>query len=135
MPITISPATSTRFASMTVTDPYTFEEWTAAAATVFASREYRQTAALLIDRRQSTPPSADLVDRMTRYLAEHEADLRTACVAIVATDDVGFGMARMTQLKIEFANPHTRVQTFRDADEAIAWLVAESGKRQSALFR
>src|SRR4051812_14166369 len=129
MPITVTSGRSDRFACVTVTGSYTFDEWSAAISKALASSSYRQTGALLIDRRRSNPPTTELVDRMTRYIAEHEPDLRSSCIAIVASDDVGFGMARMTEMKAEHASPGTATRAFRDIDEAIGWLLSESSKR------
>jgi hypothetical protein len=122
MPVTVGPECSGRFVILTVTDPHTFEDWRAAVLSLLNCRLVAPRCAILVDRRAAAPPTRAAVDEMLEFLEEHVTELGGRHVALVATDDGGFGMARMTELKAEFGLPGVTVRTFRDYEEAVAWL-------------
>lgn len=43
-------------------------------------------------------------------------------IALVALEDLSFGLGRMYEIISEGANPHRDVNVFRDVDSALAWL-------------
>ena len=71
MPITATLDPSERFTLVSVTDPYSIEEWCAAMLEIWDSAPFRDHRALLIDRRRATPLSEPFVDTMTGFLAAH----------------------------------------------------------------
>jgi hypothetical protein len=122
MPITASFDPPGRFALVTVTDPYTIEDWCATMLRVWDSAAFVSTRALLIDRRHAEAPSVSFVDAMTRFFAEHQRKIAGTRAAIVVRDDSGFGMGRMTELKASIDNPDAAIRPFRQYDDAVRWL-------------
>jgi hypothetical protein len=122
MPISSSVDPSGRFTLVSVTDPYSIEEWCAAMLVVWNSASFRQHRSLLIDRRRAEPLSVAFVDTMTRFLAEHHSKIAGTRTAIVVRDDTGFGMGRMTELRASVDNPDATIRPFRDYDDAVRWL-------------
>ncbi len=124
MPITAALDPTERFVLVSVTDPYTIEEWCATMLAVWESADFIRHRALLIDRRQAEPLTVAFVDTMTRFLAEHHRKISGSRTAIVVRDDTGFGMGRMTELKASIENPNAAIRPFRDYDGAVRWLTA-----------
>ena len=122
MPITAAVDSSARFTVVSVTDPYTMEEWCGAMLDVWDSPPFKQHRALLIDRRRSEPLTVTFVDTMTRFLAEHQGKIAGSRTAIVVRDDTGFGMGRMTELRASVESPAAMIRPFRDYDDAVRWL-------------
>ena len=81
----------------------------------------RPRFALLIDRRRSQPVTTAFVLEMRAFFQLHREALADSVAAIVADDDAGFGMARMTALR----NPDATIEAFRSYDDAVAWLTSE----------
>lgn len=77
--------------------------------------------ALLLDVRQSTSlatrATADII-RVAEYLGPHKDRVRRC--AVLATENVHFGLSRLGAVYSETAGVMTSV--FRDRDEALAWL-------------
>jgi len=121
MPITWAFDSTQRFALLSVTDPYTLEEWRAAVLAIFEAPVSREHVALLIDRRDTEPPTAEFVIEMNRFFAEHRNTLSTARVAIIVRDN-GAGMARVTQLLSQLETPDATIRGFHSYDEAVRWL-------------
>jgi len=82
---------------------------------------------LLIDVSQSTSlprrPPAEIRD-MAGFLAEHADAIGGKC-AVVASDDVHFGLIRMGSVHSQDSGLETSV--FRSVPEALEWLGATSG--------
>src|ERR1700682_5809820 len=83
MPVTPSADPAGRFAIVTVTDPYTFEEWRTGVLAAGAEAPYRERRRILVDRRRSAPPTTAFVDQMIRFAREHAAHVGRARAAIV----------------------------------------------------
>ena len=124
MPISSTVDPSGRFTLVSVTDPYTIEDWCAAMLLVWDSPPFLRQRALLIDRRRAEPLSVAFVDTMTRFLTEHHDKIAGTRTAIVVRDDSGFGMGRMTELRASVDNPDAMIRPFRDYDDAVRWLTA-----------
>jgi hypothetical protein len=124
MPITAAVDSSARFTVVSVTDPYTMEEWCAAMLDVWDSPPFKKHRALLIDRRRAEPLTVAFVDTMTRFLAEHQDKIAGSRTASVVRDDTGFGMGRMTELRASVESPAAIIRPFRDYDHAVRWLTA-----------
>jgi hypothetical protein len=122
MPVTANIDSTARFAVVSITDPYTIEEWRAAMLVVWESPVFGSRRALLIDRRRSEPPSTAFVEAMATFFSRHQAKIAGTRAAIVVRDDSGFGMGRMTELKASLENPDAMIRPFRDYDEAVRWL-------------
>jgi len=104
-----------------VTDPYTMEEWRDAMTAILAAPVTRTRIALLVDRRDTQPITADAVDQMTLFFSRHAPELAGYRAAILVNSDAVFGMARMTQLRAELRMNGT-IRPFRNPDDAVAWL-------------
>jgi len=122
MPIRWRFDTAGGFALMSVSDPYTIDEWRTAMTAILEAPVSRSHVAILVDRRDTQPLSTQSVEEMTRFLAEYQAELAGGRAAILVSDEANFGMGRMTQLRSRLEIPNTTIRTFRSYDEAIAWL-------------
>jgi hypothetical protein len=118
MPITVTEDANA-LVTLTITDPYTFEEWQAA---VIPFATVAKPVRFLIDRRLATPPSRNVVERMLSCLAAHAGAARDWRVAVVAATDDGYGVARMIELTVEARGLPTRIAPFRSYDAARHWL-------------
>ena len=130
MPITTARDPGEQFAVVTLTDPHTIDEWRDVMLVLWASPGFRETRAVLIDRRLSAPPTSAFVDAMTDFFALHREKLAGTRSAIVVGNDAGFGMGRMTELKASRENPSAAIRPFRLYDEAVVWLTTGPGSRQ-----
>jgi hypothetical protein len=78
---------------------------------------------LFLDTRQSTSlqtqPSEEII-RVAEFLGPYKN--RVQRCAVLATEDIHFGLARMGAVYSEAAGVMTRV--FRDGEEATGWLIA-----------
>jgi hypothetical protein len=118
MPVTVSESQQPHV-TITITDPYTFEEWQAAILP-FATRS--EPVRLLIDRRQATAPSRPIVERMINCLSAHAQAAKDWRVAVVTPTDAGYGVARMIELTVEARRLPPRIAPFRSYEAACLWL-------------
>jgi hypothetical protein len=119
MPVTID-RDSHPHATITVTDPYTFEEWQAAMMPFATSAKPLR---LLIDRSGATAPSRSVVEQMLNCLTAHARAAKDWRVAVVTPTDAGYGVARMIELTVEARGLATRIAPFRTYDAARLWLL------------
>ncbi len=122
MPIHVGVDPSGGFAVVTITDPYTFDEWRDAMQTLLDSIVYGATAGVLVDRRAATPPSLEFIDRMMGFFSSHQDRFLNGRTAIVVDETVAAGMGRMLELKAQVAAPSVLIRVFRDYDTAARWL-------------
>jgi hypothetical protein len=122
MPVRWACDSSERFARLSVTDPYTFEEWCAAVLAVLSAPVSETHHAVLIDRRGAEPLTTEAVTRMVEFLAAHRRDLSGGRAAVVVSDETSFGMTRMLQLKSIIDVPDGTIRPFRIYEEAVVWL-------------
>jgi hypothetical protein len=113
-----------RFAVLTGTDPCTIEEWRSAMAALLEHPVYRERGAVLVDRRQCTPPDKAFVSEMKLFFTRRKRDASGMIAAVVVSNDVAFEIGQ----KSERANPDAAIRTFRSYEDARRWLT-----RQSAL--
>jgi hypothetical protein len=73
-----------------------------------------------IDRLEVTTEG---VDRMVQHDERHAPEVRAHRLAIVASQDIVYGMARMYQSLTEQTVANVRI--FRDIEEARAWLISD----------
>ena len=126
MPITCTADPAGRFAVLTLTDPYTIDEWRTALEALLLEPVYRARRAIMVDRQHCAPPESSFVAQMTDFFASHNRGLAGAVAAVVVADEVGFGMSRMTELRAEKESPAFSIHTFRTSDEAERWLIDQS---------
>jgi hypothetical protein len=122
MPVSWTIEPEGGFVVLLPTDPATFEEWRTAMLAVLAAPVSKPRLKMLIDRRNSEPVSVEFVNQMTDFFATHQRALAGSRRAIVVSDDAGFGMARMTELKSALENPDSLAHVFRSYAEAVQWL-------------
>lgn len=121
MPIAWRFEPAAEYFVFSVTDPYTMVEWREAMTAILAAPVTRTRIALLVDRRDTEPITADAVDQMALFFFHHRQELAGYRAAIVVNSDAVFGMARMTQLRAELRMSGT-IRPFRNHDDAVAWL-------------
>ena len=63
---------------------------------------------------------------MVNMLSGHGDPTGHTRVAVVVSNDVGFGMGRMVQMTIEATNAAISMRVFRTYDEAERWLTVGS---------
>jgi len=124
MPITWSVEPGGRFVLFTVVDPYTIEEWRESMTAILYSRDVSSPLTLLVDRRGTQPLTQATVDEFSRYFNEHRERLTGGRCAIVLSYGVDFEIAGMLRTVVRI--PDASVRTFRDYDEAVAWLTRGS---------
>jgi hypothetical protein len=122
MPITVSAKAEA--AVLTVEDPYTFDEWVAAATRLLSLGPGLR---LLVDRSRSSAPSREVVDRMVSFFERHADRMKQWRAAIVTSSDVGYGVARMLELSTEARNLEMQIRAFRDMHAAERWLMTGEG--------
>jgi hypothetical protein len=122
MPIAIDTDPGKSFATLTITDPYTFEEWREAMEAVLVSPVFAATKAMLVDMRDAVAPSLVFVDQVVGFFGSHETQLGKARVGIVTSETLAFGMSRMVELKSEASLPSAVIRVFRDDQTATRWL-------------
>ena len=125
VPITWKFDTAGGFALMSISDPYTMDDWRAAMTAILQAPVRRSHVAMLVDRRGTPPLSTDDIEVMTRFLAEYRTELAGGRAAILVNDDVNFGMGRMTQLRSKLEIPNTTIRAFRSYSEAVTWLTTQ----------
>ncbi len=128
MPITTATDTGGQFAVVTLTDPHTIDEWRHAMLGLWTSPGFRETRAVLVDRRLSAPPTTAFVDAMIDFFALHREKLAGTRSAILVGNDAGFGMGRMTELKASRENPNATIRPFRLYDDAVLWLTTRPAR-------
>jgi hypothetical protein len=121
MPIAWTPDLSGRFSVLTITDPYTFDDWRAAHLEMIESPMYQTHRAVLVDRTHAAPATTAFVNAITEFFESHRAHVARRA-AVVVSDDTAYGMARMTQMKADERSPHMKIRVFRAMDEALTWL-------------
>jgi hypothetical protein len=125
MPLTWSVDPTERFVVLTIRDPYTLEQWTAAVLDLLENPVFRSTRAIVIDRRGVEAPSVGFVAPVIEFMAAHAADLaRRAAVVVSNGDAAAFGMARMIALRAEFETPATKLRVFYGYADAVNWVTA-----------
>ena len=125
MPVSWTVEPGGRFVVVVPTDPSTIEEWRTAMTAILADPISSPSLTILIDRRNCEPVTAEFVTQMIDFLAQHRAALSGSRRAILVSDDAGFGMGRMTELKSQLENPDSTARVFRNYEEAVLWLTAE----------
>lgn len=124
MPVFWREGLKCRCAVLVYSDPYTYDEIQAAMLAIWAHPVSEPPFRLLVDRRHSQPPSADLVRRIVSSFAEHRDRLKGGRVALVVNDQTqaAYGMGRMAEILAESKQLPVDVKTFRDWQEAERWL-------------
>jgi hypothetical protein len=121
MPVTWRVDASEPFAVVTLTDPYTFDEWRTAILPLLEDPLFQTYRAVLVDRRHAAPATTEFVNGVIDFMAGHPGQIAER-TALVVRNDTSFGMSRMTQLISDSRNPAVKIGVFRSWDEAVAWL-------------
>lgn len=124
MPVSWSVDPASRRAVLTLTDPYTFQEWESALSAIIGHSAFAPPYNFLIDRRQASAPTAEFVRRMADFFASHARELGHSRGAVIVSSEVAYGAGRMAQLMAEARNPAITMRIFRDDVEAERWLSA-----------
>jgi hypothetical protein len=121
MPITASED-SDGLVTLTITDPYSFEDWQAALKPFLARRTPLR---LLVDRRAASPPSRDIVERMVNFLGRSADQVKGWRAAVAADGDAAYGVARMLEMTAEARGVPLRIRVFRSYEDARRWATTD----------
>lgn len=124
MPVTWKLRAETHVVEFVWREPCTFGEWQGAMLEIFAHPAYVPGCRFLVDRREVGPPSTAFVTSMAHFFDLHREQMEGVRAAVVVRDEVGFGMARMTELFATGRNPTMTIRAFWDPAEAERWLLA-----------
>jgi hypothetical protein len=125
MPITWRFESNGDYVVFSVSDPYTMDEWRDAMTAILDAPLVRTEIAMLIDRRDTAPLTTSAVEEMIRFFSELQSELAGGRAAILVNSDANFGMARMTQLRLEPRLREVSIRGFRSHEEAVAWLIQQ----------
>jgi hypothetical protein len=125
MPVTWRVDSAEPFAVVSLTDPYTFEEWQTGILPLLDDPLFQAYRAVLVDRRHAAPATTEFVNAVIDFMAAHSARVAER-TALLVGNDTSFGMSRMTQLIADSRQPQAKIGVFRSRDDAVAWL---AGKR------
>ena len=125
MPVTWRVDSAEPFAVVSLTDPYTFEEWRTGILPLLDDPLFQSYRAVLVDRRHAAPATTEFVNAVIDFMAAHSARVAER-TALLVGNDTSFGMSRMTQLIADSRHPQAKIGVFRSREDAVAWL---SGKR------
>jgi hypothetical protein len=122
MPVAVHPDPAGRFVLLTITDPYSIDEWRRGLEAVFREPLFLKRARVLVDRRSCAPPTASAVAEMVDFLSEHRPEVATSRTAVVVGDEAAFGFWRMMALRTELADLTAEIKVFREYDAGVYWL-------------
>ena len=122
MPVTWWAFPAQARAELTLVEPYTFDEWESALSGILDTPDLPAAFCLLVDRRRSNPSSGDFVERMGKYLRDHEARLARARAAVVVSGVAAMAAGRAVETLTDVRVGTFRLRTFYGILEAEAWL-------------
>ncbi|HUE87163.1 MAG TPA: hypothetical protein VMO26_13895 [Vicinamibacterales bacterium] len=122
MPISWREALTGRWAVLVYSDPYTVAELERAMVEILAHAISAPPFRLLVDRRHCQAPTPAFVKHIAALLDQHRERVAGGHVAMVTSDEVGFGAARMTEIMVEVQGVPCTLRAFRDWAEAERWL-------------
>lgn len=123
MPIAWTLDPGSRLVRFEWRDPYTFDEWRDAISTLLAHRACSSGFRFLVDRRRATAPSTMFISQMASFFELHRDAVAGGRAAVIASDDAGFGMARMTELMMTGRVPTMSIRVFREVAAGEQWLL------------
>lgn len=97
MPVTWTLRADTHVVEFVWREPCTFVEWQGAMLEIFADPAYVPGYRFLVDRREVGPPSTAFVTGTANFFDLHRDEMQGVRAAVIVRDEVGFGMARMTE--------------------------------------
>jgi hypothetical protein len=123
MPITWAVNGTRRLVHVTISDPYTFQEWETVANEVLQHPDFVPGLRLLVDRRQASAPTTAFVRGIIDFGLKHTEQLGSVRTAVVVADQsVAYGMARMAELLVEAKGLPFATFTCNSIEEAERWL-------------
>jgi hypothetical protein len=126
MPATAHVDPATGIAQYSATGELTRDEILAVIEQVYRDPGYRAPWRSLWEMIGATPVlSGDELRAVVAYVKNHRP-ANTGKIAIVATKDVAFGMARMFELAA--SNQHLEARVFRDLELARQWLLEDEAE-------
>jgi hypothetical protein len=100
------------------------ELWRQTMLAIFADPEFETGFNFLSDRRSASEArSSDYLKAALSFLKYHENEMGSCKWATVVSTMAAFGMGRMAQILSE--NLSTRIEVFKDIDEAREWLLQD----------
>ena len=132
MPIEIDFLRNKNILRITLTGQPTTENLNTAFTKITTSTEYPPTIDAIWDLRKADVKSAD--DKLIRHIIElrQKYPQRTQCKsALIASDDLTYGMSRMFQMMSE-NKLSQEMMVFRDYEEGEKWLLQKSPSMNEA---
>ena len=127
MPVAWDVDCALRRARLTLTDPYTFEEWRSAMRLILQHPDYRSGFHFLVDQRECTPPTTDFVRGAIDFLTTYPSPVtHIRGAAVVKNEPTAFGMVRMSELMAESNGIDVAIYTCTAMDDAELWLGNQS---------
>lgn len=126
VPITSSVHASGKIIVLTLSSPYTADDWRAAVRDVLADPAFHEHPAVLVDRSGADPPSPAFVDTLVEAVGTFANAMAHARVAILVADRLAFGMARMGVTKFELRRGGPPMAVFCEEAAAVAWLHSDA---------
>ena len=110
---------------MTLSSPYTIDDWRAEVNALLTNEEFQKHPAVLVDRTRAEAPSTAFVDALVDAIGSFAPVFEHARVAILVGDNVAYGMARMMATKFELRSGGPPMAVFRDETSAMEWLIGK----------
>jgi hypothetical protein len=108
------------FAVLTITAPYTFNEWRRAMDDILAA--HAGPIRFLVDRRAAGIPTPDFVEEIVDYFRAQGALLGDSVAAIVVGGDAAYGIARMLDIHAGGRRIRMPIKIFLEYEYAVRWL-------------
>ena len=115
---------SQRRVILTITDPYTMDQWQAAIRAVLQHPNFVPGFGFLVDRRACSAPSGEFIQKQIDFLAGQEPLRVPHRVALLVRphDAAAYGMARMLEIRAEFLDTGIDHRIFQSVEAAERWL-------------
>ena len=126
MPVNWAIDSPQRRVVLTISDPYTLDQWRAAVRAVVEDRDFTPGFGFLVDRRTCAAPSGEFVQRQIDFLATVE-DLRVphrVALVVHPDDAAAYGMARMLEIRASLGDMSIEHRIFKSIEAANGWLDA-----------
>jgi hypothetical protein len=115
-------------AVLTITAPYTFEEWRQAMDQILAT--HPGPIPFLVDRRCAGVPTPDLVDEIAGYFRMQADRLGGSVAAVVVGGESAYGVARMLEIRAAGSGIRMPIKIFLEYEDAVRWLRGAEVTRQ-----
>ena len=126
MPVDWAIDSPQRRVVLTISDPYTLDQWRTAVREVVEDPRFTPGFGFLVDRRSCSAPSGEFVQRQIDFLATLEGLRVPHRVALLVQPDdaAAYGMARMLEIRASIGAMSIEHRIFKSIEDAQNWLSA-----------